>query len=288
MSQTTWMRLCAPIVGRFSSLFYPVAALVAEAGWRTRPATRRALLRNMLPLCGGNRERAIHEARLAYRNIGRYWLDVTTIPHRRMERFERDHIRLVDGERLKVLQEPGPVILVSAHMGGIELPLQAITHRGRPFVALVEEVSPPAFARYLYQLRSAAGGRYYPANFAGVRACYAALRRGEVVGVLADRDIQGSGLPVRLAGRWVRLPRGPWEMAQRTGALVLPVFAARDWRDRFTVYVEEPFRVGVESEDALSVHDAVTRFASLFERHLLREPGQWTVMEDFWRAHRCG
>jgi KDO2-lipid IV(A) lauroyltransferase len=242
----------------------------------------------MLPLCGGDQQRAIAEAKRAYRNIGRYWVDLTTMPHRDYATFEREHVRYFDEDRLDVLRGCGPVIIVGAHTGGSELILQAMSGRGRRFTALVEDVQPPEVGDYLNRMRSVAGGCFRPASLGGVRAALEALRRGEVVGIMGDRDLQGTGVCVSLAGRGVRLPRGPWELARRTGAIVLPMFAARDWRDRFEVRVEEPFRVECGPDETAAVADAARRFATLLEAHLLREPGQWTIVEDFWRVHACG
>ena len=287
MNRYHWLRLLAPVMGRFPAASYPIAAAAGWLTWHLQPRMRRTLLRNVLPFCDGDRARARSEGRRALRNIGRYWVDVASIPHRDMANFERDHIRLVNGERLDVLKDPGPVLVVSAHTGNPELCLQAITFRGRQFTALVENIQPPAMGRYLLNLRSSAGGRFEVASIGGVRAVLEALRAGEVAGIVADRDIQGTGVCVQLAGRPVKIARGPWELARRTGATVLPVFATRDWRDGFTVRVEEPFKVDCIAPLEEAVRDAAEHFAGLLEAHLRREPGQWTVSEDFWSVHRC-
>ncbi len=282
------MRMTAPVLGRFPWFSYPVATFAGWLAWNTRPARRRILVLNMLPLCDGDRARAIREAKQSFRNIARYWVDVMTIPHRDMANFERKHVTLVDGERLAALDRPGPVLLVSAHMGSPELPLQALTVRGRQFTALVENVQPPAFGSYLLRLRMAAGGRFHVAGFGGVRACIEALKEGNVVAMLADRDLRGTGMCADVAGRHVRLPRGPWEIARRTNATIIPVFISRDWRDRFVVRVEEPFQVACTGDEEQDVRTAIDRWAVLLDAHLRREPGQWTVLENFWRVHRCG
>ncbi len=288
IDRSALLRLTAPVLGRFTLFSYPFAAFAGWFAWHARPGRRGTLVQNMLPLCDGDRERAVAEAKLAFRNIARYWVDVMTIPHRDMANFEPNHVTLLDGERLGPLERPGPVLLLSAHMGSPELPLQAITFRGRQFMALVEDVQPPAFGRHLLRLRMAAGGRYRVAGFGGVRACIEALREGNVVGMLADRDLQGTGMCADVAGRRVRLPRGPWEIARRTNATVIPVFMSRDWRDRFTVRVEEPFQVACTGDGEADVRAAIDRWAVLLDAHLRREPGQWTVLENFWRAHGCG
>jgi KDO2-lipid IV(A) lauroyltransferase len=288
LSRYRVLRLSAPVVGRTPLLAYPIAAISGAVAWRLRERDRKNLIRNMLVLCDGDRERALAQARLVFRNISRYWVDVTTIPHRDMRTFEQEHLTVVNPEHLAVLGQPGPVLIVSAHTGNAELALQAITHRGRKFTALVENVQPPEFAQLLLKLRSAAGGRFYTAGFGGVRACLQSLQAGEVVGMMADRDLQGTGLCTRLAGRKVRLPRGPWEIARRTNAVVLPVFSSRNWKDHLTVTAYEPFCVRHTDNVEADIRAAVDRWAVVLEERLKAEPGQWIVLEDFWRVHRCG
>lgn len=289
LSKYRAIRLAAPVVGRVPTLSYPLATAIGTCLWYVNVQHRRNLIRNMLPFCDGDRARASREARVAYKNIARYWVDVSTVPHRDMANFERRHLTIRNGERLAVIDQPGPVIIVSAHTGNAELALQALTFRGRPFVALVENVQPPQLADYLVRLRSAAGGQFQVADFGGIRACLEALRSGGTVGIMADRDLQSTGICATVAGRRVKLPRGPWELARKTGATVLPVFASRDRTDHFSIDVEESFRVGCQGEDPEEeIHAAVDRWAGLLDAHLRRHPGQWIVLEDFWRVHRCG
>jgi KDO2-lipid IV(A) lauroyltransferase len=215
-------------------------------------------------------------------------VDVNTVPHRNFVTFERDHLRVHNAELLRVLDTPGPIVVVSAHTGNAELVCRALTHRGRPFVALVESIEPPEFADYLLRLRSGPDARFYEATFGGVRACLEALRHGGLLAVMADRDIQGSGMPVELFGRCVRLPRGPWEIARRSGAVVIPILSSRIDADHFEVHVNEPFTVARSDDAEQDVRKAIERWAEVLEEHLPRDPGQWTVLENFWERHRCG
>jgi KDO2-lipid IV(A) lauroyltransferase len=281
------LRLGLPLAGRFPRLFYGLAFIAGGAAWRLRPSLRRRVIANLAPACDGDRSRTSTEGLKVLRNVARYYVDLASLPHRDMAHYERDHITLVNGERLAIIRQPGPIIVVSAHMGDPELAVRALSYRGRPFVALVEPLHPRAVARYLLRLRSAAGGSFHEADFGGLRACVDALRAGGLLAILADRDLQGSGVCVQMCGRQVKLPRGPWELARRTGATVLPIFCARRGIDHLTVFVEEAFSVdgALEAEDA--VRAATERFATLLERHIRREPGQWIVLEDFWRVHRC-
>jgi lauroyl/myristoyl acyltransferase len=281
------MRLLRPVVARFPWVFYAIAHGVARTAWLTRRDIRRMLVRNMLPLCDDDIARARREGLRAMRLVAQYYVDLATLPRRNMARFEAEHIALVHGERLAVLEQPGPIVVVSAHTGNAELAVQALTYRGRSFVALVEELQPPAWSAYLLKLRATAGGNFHEANFGGVRACVEALKAGQLVGVMGDRDIQGTGVCVTLCDRRVRIPRGPWELARRTHALVLPIFCSRIERDDFAVWVGEAFRVGESPDMEADVAAAAECYARMLEEHLRRDPAQWAFLEDFWKVHAC-
>lgn len=288
MSRKTLLRICIPLLGRFPALSYPFGWFAGWMAWNLRPAMRRRLTRTMLPLCGGNRRLARHAGLAACRHVAWYWIDLCTLRYRDLSRVEPDHLRLVNPQRLAVLSEPGPVIVVSAHTGNAELAIQALTYRGRPFVALVEPLQPRDFALELLRLRSVAGGKFHEASFGGLRACIETLEEGGLVGVMGDRDIQGSGVCVEFCGRTVKLPRGPWDLARRTGSLVLPVLSSRIRRDDFAVWVEEPIRVAQSADPERDIREAIERWCLILEKHLRRDPAQWTVLEDFWEVHRCG
>ena len=287
MSKVGVSRLLQPVVGRFPQFFYRLSPFAGWLTYQLRPSVRRNVVRNMLPLCDNDLPRAKREAIRACRHVAQYWVDLASLPRRKMAGFEDERITLINGERLAVLETAGPVVAVSAHMGNVELVIQALTYRGRDFIALVEAQKPPEWSRYLLDLRSSAGGNFHEAGFGGLRSSLSALKNGELVGVMGDRDIQQTGLCVELAGRPVKLPRGPWELARRSGAMVLPVFCSRTKRDFFDVFVEEPFRVATTGDPEADVRCAAVHYAALLEVHLRRDPGQWAVLEDFWRVHAC-
>ena len=287
MSKLRVARVLQPLVGRFPQFFYRLSPLAGWLAYHLRRGVRRNVVRNMLPLCDGDLPRAKREAIRACRYVAQYWVDLASLPRRKMERFEAERITLINGDRLAVLDEAGPVVAVSAHMGNVELVIQALTYRGRDFIALVEAQQPPEWSQYLLDMRSSAGGNFHEAGFGGLRSSLSALKNGQLVGLMGDRDIQQTGLCVDLAGRRVKLPRGPWELARRSGAVVLPVFCSRTKRDFFDVYVEEPFMVDRSDDPEQDARKAAAHFAKLLESHLRRDPGQWAVLEDFWRVHAC-
>jgi KDO2-lipid IV(A) lauroyltransferase len=282
------MQTLLPAVRRYPWAFYRIARLTGLGMWVLRKDIRENVTRNQLVLLDGDRKRARRQGWRVCTYVSQYYVDLAQVSRLNLATFERDHLEIVGVDHLRAIEEPGPVIALSAHMGNAEFAIQALTARGRTFAALVERQQPPEWSKFILDLRSAAGGRFYEAGYHGLRACLEALQDGQVVGMMGDRDIQGTGIGVQLCGRAVKLPRGPWELARRTNALVLPVFSARKHYRDFRIYVEEGFRVARSDDSERDIREAAGRFAALFERQLRRDPAQWTVLEDFWTVHACG
>jgi KDO2-lipid IV(A) lauroyltransferase len=276
----------APMVGRRPGFFYRLAPAIAFLLWHLRPGMRRNVLKNQVILSGGDRAAGRRHARHVLANVVRYYIDLCTIGQRDLATFEHGALEVHGEQRLSVLGSGKPVIVLSAHLGSPELAVQAILGRGHGFMALVELVQPEAYANLLRQLRSSAGGNYVEARPPGLRACLRHLRAGGIVAIVGDRDIQGGGVCTTLASRHVRLPSGPFELARRTGATIVPIFSRRVARDRLAAHVEEPFTIDCPGDTA--VEQAVHRWAALLDRHLGDAPGQWTVTEDFFKVHACG
>ncbi|MGH2631894.1 MAG: lysophospholipid acyltransferase family protein [Tepidiformaceae bacterium] len=288
LSKLHWLAIMGPTIRRFPRFYYALSMFIGWGLYHGFPSYGRNVTRNMLPLCDGDLARARKEGRRACQMAAQYYVDLIAMPRRQhMENFERDHLTVINGERLTVLEQPGPIVAVSTHTGNVELAVQALIYRGRHFVALVEALEPPEWSQEVLKMRSSIGGGFYEANFTGVRTCLEALKRGEVLGLMGDRDIQDTGVCTEFFGRRVKLPRGPWELARRGDALILPVFCRRTHTDNFEVHVEEPFKVPHTSDPEHDIHCAAAHFATLAEAHLRAEPGQWLVLEDFWRVHAC-
>lgn len=277
-----------PLASRFPAPFYGLAWVLGTLAWAIQRRGRARIIRNLAPAFDGHEGMARRASLQVFRNVARYYADMASLPGMDPATLEARALDIVHNERLEVLKGDRPVIIVSAHLGNPEIAVQALAERGRPFAALVEPLEPPTYARKLLQIRSSAGGRFYEATTMGVHSAMRDLREGAVLALIADRDIQGRGVCVEFMGRHVRMPRGPWVIARREGALVVPMFVERRNRMRFQLFVEDPFEVDAEpvTEDE-AVCRAAAHWATLLEEYVRREPGQWTVTEDYWRVHAC-
>jgi KDO2-lipid IV(A) lauroyltransferase len=168
------------------------------------------------------------------------------------------------------------------HFGAIELPVIVVSHAvGHAVTAPMEEVSDPGLAHWFTVSRSRVGVRVVSlSNARG--ALLRALRRGESVGLVADRDITGSGMMVPFFGHPTPIPVGPALLALETGA---PVYVASARRTKGGRYAGKLIHIAPPAGG--SRRERVTAFtvaiAAAFETTLADAPEQWWgAFHAFW------
>jgi KDO2-lipid IV(A) lauroyltransferase len=170
------------------------------------------------------------------------------------------------------------VIFLSAHLGNWELGAAALAATGYKVNTVALRV-PDKKLDELYRHYRASRGLYpIPFGRAG-RECMAALRRNEIIGLVADRDFTGSNQTVEFFGRPARLPDGPAKLALATGAPLLPIFMVRLPDDTFGYIVEEPIWADKSRQ---TVDDVMRQIAMALERVIRQHSEQWFLFHNLW------
>ncbi len=112
----------------------------------------------------------------------------------------------------------------------------------------------------------------------------AALARGEVVAMHADRMVGDDGVRVDFLGSPARLPTGPFAVAALSGSPLVHAFAMREGTYRYHFYAYPPERLafGGREDRAEVLRQAVERFVERLERKLRDYPFQWHNFYPFW------
>jgi KDO2-lipid IV(A) lauroyltransferase len=131
-------------------------------------------------------------------------------------------------------------------------------------------------------LRGSYGIRPLPAGPSLLRAIVAALGRNEVVGLVFDRDVLGSGLPVTFFGAPTRLPAGAASLGLRTGAAVLPAYTVRRPGGRYLGWFEPPLPLVKTGDVRADIQLNTERITRSLETVIHRYPEQWTVFQPVW------
>ena len=262
-----------------------LAAFLGAGLAAAMPARRRLVLRHQRRARGGHfgpvaERRAV---RLAFESYARYWIESFRLPDTKPSEIDR-HMAVDGWDNIAAGREAGRgVILALPHLGGWEWAgFWLATCRRIPMTVVVETIEPPELFDWFRQLRESLGMTVVPIGPKAVGALSAALQRNEVVCLLSDRDVTGTGLEVPFFGEVTRLPGGPVTLGLRTGAPVLPTAVYYQGRRGHLGVVGQPLAVGRRGRLREAVLEGTVRLAGELERLIRRAPEQWHLFQPNW------
>jgi KDO2-lipid IV(A) lauroyltransferase len=261
-----------------SSLEVPVAVVGGAIAYRASARARDAVRENLAIVAPERRDRE-GLVRQAFVEQVRHYIEIF-----RLARLDHEKVRrtvVTDGwDRFVAAAGLGQgVILASAHVGPVSVCGQIIAANGYEITLPIENET-TELARAINRARTRMGLRFVETDSAlGIARI---LRRGGILGVLADRAVTGIGERVPFFGRPALLPSAHIVLALRTGAVLMPAFAHRDGnvlRAVFEPGIELP-RSGDRDTD---VREGMRRWVPVLERHIRQAPEQWSVFEPVWQ-----
>lgn len=252
-----------------------------ERSWR-RNARRRAVVReNLRPVVPAqDLEDTVREA---FRSYGRYWAETFRMEDLSMEDLDA-RVRCVGSEIIESAYAGGRgVVLVTAHLGNWDAGGRWVAERW-PLTAVAEVLRPRMlFDRFVAHRQSVGIGIIPLARGADVTArCLEILGRGEVVALVADRDLSGRGVEVTMFGKRTKMPVGPAVLALRAGAPLVPACIYMEPGGRWLAQVVDPIDTGVDPDDPRGVATIMQRLAGVFEDMIRRRPEQWHAFQRYW------
>jgi lauroyl/myristoyl acyltransferase len=261
-----------------SALELPVAAIGGSIAYRASTGARDAVRENLSIVAPDRPDRERLVRRVFVEQV-RHYIEIF-----RLARLDHDKVRravIIDGWELFVaaVARGQGVIVASAHVGPISVCGQIIVANGYEITLPIENET-SELARAINRARTRMGLRFVETDSAlGIARI---LRRGGVLGVLADRAVTGIGERVPFFGRTALLPSAHVALALRTGAALLPAFAHRDGGVLRAVF-EPPIDLVRTGDRDLDVREGMRRWVPVLERHIRRAPEQWSVFEPVWR-----
>jgi lauroyl/myristoyl acyltransferase len=214
--------------------------------------------------------------RAAFRHTARYYLEVARAAGL-TQRTVMERLIVETPEAVDEALDAGAAIIVGLHFGAIELPATYFAGRSGATVTIpMETIDDAGLQAWFERSRGATGVRIVGLREAR-RELTAALRRGEPVGLVGDRDLTGGGISVEFFGANASLPVGPGLLAIESGAPVYVAAVRRVGGGRYRGRIE---RVAVPAEG--SRRERLTAYlaaeAHAFERAIALAPEQWWAL----------
>ncbi len=216
-----------------------------------------------------------------FANYAQYWAEGAKLPALSRQTIV-SRFRIAEG--LEYLEDAfaqgNGVVIALPHVGSWEWGGSYLSSLGMPMTAVAEELEPPELFEWFTTKREVIGIHIEGLNREASTKLLNVLKSGGVIGLLCDRDIQGSGVSVEFFGSKVTLPGGPATLALRTGApLLCAACYTGPGSDHFAVITP-----AIVAEREGRLRDDVTRvtqaIADELQDLIRRAPEQWHVLEE--------
>ena len=257
---------------------------ISRSAYRLLPERRFITERRLQRVCGPNLEGgALDQAvRASFESYARYWFDGARL-------YNLDDAAVDAGfshqgfHHIQEAMDTGTApILALPHLGGWEWAGTWMARiPGYPVISVVEPLKPARLFDWMVDERRRMGIDIVPLGPDAVSVLIKSLRAGQVVCLLADRQVGRGGVEVEFFGERTLLPGGPAALALRTGAAILPTAVYQDGPSHRGV-VLPPLPAERRGRLRADVARITQDLACALEELIRAAPEQWHLMGTNW------
>jgi len=255
-------------------------AKVAGTLWFSFASDRRKIIEENLVVVLGKVEKK--DVKKVFINFTKVYSDILNVPN--MSRAYMKSMIDIEGEYFikEELKKKKGVIIVSCHVGGMELAGIYLASLGFPINSVAETKGPGVdFFKFYKRYRGRFGSKLLPLEsrklpFRLMRV----LKNNEIVVLVGDRDIANSGVAREFFGRKASIPKGTALLSKKTGAPILVgVLALGKGVKRYSGIVFPP----IYPENFDSSDEILKEVVNLMEKGIRMYPFQWFVFQRIWK-----
>ena len=181
------------------------------------------------------------------------------------------------------------VLFLTGHLGGWELSAFAHSLQGHPLWIVMRPLDNPYIDRLVQSYRTMHGNKTVSKDDF-IRGLLAAMRAGEVVGILMDTNMTPpQGVFVNFFGVPAYTASGLARIALRTDAAVVPTFTT--WQKdigKYTLRFDPALELIRTGDNEADIVANTALFTSVIESFIRRYPDQWLWLHRRWKTRPEG
>ena len=181
------------------------------------------------------------------------------------------------------------VLFLTGHLGGWELSAFAHSLQGHPMSVVMRPLDNPYIDGLVQRYRTMHGNKAVSKDDF-VRGLLAAMRAGEVVGILMDTNMTPpQGVFVNFFGVPAYTASGLARIALRTDAAVVPTFTT--WDDKlgkYTLRFDPALELIRTDDNEADIVANTAKFTGVIESYIRRYPDQWLWLHRRWKTRPEG
>ncbi|MCY4135607.1 MAG: phosphatidylinositol mannoside acyltransferase [bacterium] len=257
---------------------------ISRTAYRLLPERRFITERRLQRVCGPQlKGDALAEAvRASFESYARYWYDGARIGDLDDAEVEAGFSHQGFHYIQEAIDTGTAPILALPHLGGWEWAGTWMARiPGYPVISVVEPLKPVRLFDWMVEERRRMGIDIVALGPDAVSVLIKSLRTGQVVCLLADRQVGRGGVEVEFFGERTLLPGGPATLALRTGAAILPTAVYQDGPNHRGV-VLPPVPAERQGRLRADVTRVTQELARSLEQLISAAPEQWHLMQPNW------
>lgn len=245
---------------------------------------RERAVAQMMPALKISESEARKIVRESFVNLARNMLDILYMPNLN-EKNLSEYVEIDHLERMRdALAKGHGVVVLTGHLGTWEWLSAAFTLNGMPVTAIAKLQPNQEYSRALDDLRATINVEIFNRGTSELLAAGRALKKGKILGFLADQDAGPGGAFIDFLGKTASTPMGPAVFSKKFNSPVLPAFIIRQPNGRHLVKIFEPLKfedTGDTDGDLFRFTEKMTR---ILETMIRENPTQWIWFQKRWNT----
>jgi KDO2-lipid IV(A) lauroyltransferase len=207
-----------------------------------------------------------------------------------MPALNKDNIRgLVTIDRPDILwdavKQGHGVVMIACHMDNWEWLGAAMALNGFPLSAVEKPQPNRVYSDFMNELRRGAGQEIFARGTGEILGCARAMKKGRMVGLVADQDGGYNGIFVPFFGKMASTPTGPVYFARKFKAPIIPMFIVR--RENYyghQAIVKDPIYYENTGDQKADDYNATLKITQAIEEIIKKYPDNWLWFQHRWNT----
>ncbi len=203
-------------------------------------------------------------------------------------RSKVDGIATIEGRHHldEALSQGKGVIAFSAHFGSFFILGSFMSQENYPFHMVLNDPDNKSLSRLFSKMRVKMGQQWITTTpwREGQKKMLRCLRKNEIICLIADENKRYGGVEVDFFGHKTPTAVGPAVLSLRTGAVLVPLFIARQKDDTHKIIIEPALKFTLSGNQSEDIHTITSAFTKRIEFFVRKYPDQWLWTNRRWKG----
>ena len=245
---------------------------------------RNRAVKQMMESLHNSQEEAEKLIRASFINMGKNFMEALYRPVLNKENFHKhieiDHLEIME----QALAEKHGVVVLTGHVGNWEWLSAAFTMNDMPVTAIAKPQPNMDYTNALNELRSKINVEIFSRGTSELLSAAKALKKGKILGFLADQDAGPGGAFIEFLGKTASTPMGAAVFAKKFNSPIVPAFILRQPDGHHRVEIGEIMRYEDTGDSDKDLFDLTYKMTKFLEKKILDNPTQWLWFQKRWNT----